>query len=302
MATAPQHTTAATQEPVVGQLDEIISATERKRRSLLDGAARVLGVESKKVLQMLRNVWKVPKGEPPLTDDEMFVGVSLVARFELDPIARDIYVTRRKTGELMTVIGLDGWIRILDRTEHYDGYEQEFGHDANGQVEWLETRIYSKKRSHPIVYRAFAAEYKRVAGPTADKLPVHMLGIFSLRHAARRFVPLGCHVMTEEEAEYLIRMDSQAEAPEPTTTGGSRLDRIKQQVGAKATPTAPSEPVVEPTEPEPPSLEEQIERALRPLVDDPVAFDSKLRELCKGQDEETKDRIGFVAYELRNGN
>lgn len=214
--TASQATHATTKPHVDANLDAVIAATQTRRRTLVEGAATVLGVMPNQVIPLLRNVWTVSKGQEQLTDSEMFSGISMIARYELDPIAREIYVTRSKDGRLMTVIGVDGWIKILDRTDHYDGMVQTFHENADGVVDWIETAIYSTKRKHPAVYRAYMVEYLRVAGFTAGKLPVHMLGIFSLRHAARRFTPLSGFIVTEEEAVYLSGTDADAGRKKPT--------------------------------------------------------------------------------------
>ena len=181
-------------------LEEALAATER-RQTLVSRASQQLGIDERRLLPMLRNVWKTSKGEPPLTDEEMFVGIGMIARFGLDPIAREIYVTRSKD-RLMTIVGIDGWVKILDRTDGYDGFEQELSFDKEGKVVWCETKIHSKLKSHPSVYRAYAVEYFAIAGFVGGKMPLHMLRIFSLRHAARLFTPLGASVMLEEEAEF----------------------------------------------------------------------------------------------------
>lgn len=183
-------------------LETVIRETEERRRSVIMEAASILMVPPNKVLTLLRNVWKVSKGQPEFTDEELFTGLSLIGRYHLDPIAKEVYVTRDKNGRLLNIVGIDGWIKILDRTDHYDGLEQVY-HEEKGEVVWLETRIYSTKRTRPTVYRAFMREYRALSGFVAEKAPIHMLGIFSLRHAARRFVPLGGHVVTEDEAVFM---------------------------------------------------------------------------------------------------
>jgi len=181
--------------------NEVIEYVPRAQ-SIRATAAQFLGVPPDKACDLLRNVWQTSKGQPPLTDAEMFVGMSMIARFGLDPIAREIYVTRTSKG-LCTIIGIDGWIKVLDRTDGYDGFEQRLEFDEHDELLWCETTIYSTRRSHPTKYRAYAAEYKQVSGFVAGLLPSHMLRIFSLRHAARLFTPIGGSVVTEEEARWM---------------------------------------------------------------------------------------------------
>ncbi len=189
-------------------LDAVLRETEQRRKGIVRSVGALLGVEADKVCEMLRNVWTTSEGKSPLTNQEMFTGMSLIARYELDPIAREVYVTRDGNGRLLTIIGIDGWIKILDRTDHYDGFDQELGGtDPSKHIEWVETRIFSKTRKHPTVYRAFASEYQKLGGYMAKKIPSHMLRLFSLRHAARLFTPIGGNVVTEEEARWMQKSD-----------------------------------------------------------------------------------------------
>ena len=245
MSTAQQGQQAQTVTTEREALDAVLAATPRVQ-SIRHTAAQFLGVPPERVCDLLRNVWATSKGQPPLTDAEMFVGMSMIARFGLDPIAREVYVTRTSKG-LVALVGLDGWIKILDRTEGYDGFEQELGWAENAtRLEWVETKIYSKLRSRPTTYRAYAVEYTRIAGPVAGQLAWHMLRIFSLRHAARLFTPIGGSVVTEEEARW---MDAYAQTPEDSRT---RRNVLKDKLDAAAKefepiPVQALEPINEPS-------------------------------------------------------
>lgn len=233
-APAAQHPKDTASGPNI--LDAVIAQT--REQSIANKAASFLGVPPEKVCALLRNVWKTSKGQPDLTNDEMFIGMSLVARYDLDPIAREVYVTRSSKG-LMTIIGIDGYIKILDRTEGYDGFEQELGWSKNGEkVEWVETRIFSKTRSHPTTYRAFAKEYDRISGMVAKQLPWHMLRLFSLRHATRLFTPLGGAVMTEEEARWINEAKCD-EPPAPVSDGLQPKPKAQPEQGEAEPPKEP---------------------------------------------------------------
>ena len=189
---------ATVEQPAL--LDPVIRATVN-RQSILQTSAAFLGVDPKHVYNVLRGIWGTTKGQPALTDAEIWRGLALISRYELDPFAREIYVTRDKQGRLMIILGIDGWIRVLNRTDHYDGFEQEL-EEQDGRILSVTTSIYSTKRSHATSYKAFASEYVKLGGFMAEKIPGHMLRLFSLRHAARLFTPLGGCV-TEEEARWI---------------------------------------------------------------------------------------------------
>jgi len=208
-----------------GPLDEAIAITQR--RSIRNATADRLEVPHDKVCDLLRNVWSVTKGNPPLTDQEMFSGMSMIARFDLDPIAREVYVTRDNKGRLMTIVALDGWMKILDRTDHYDGFEtlMKWEDEAETKIKSVTVTIHSTKRSHPAVYEAFEKEYAKLGGFMRGNIPWHMLRIFALRHAARLFTPLGGNVMLQEEADWINK--GRPPAPDSGPTHAEQAEAIK---------------------------------------------------------------------------
>jgi len=195
-------TTTQTEKSLEEMLGETLEATPRFQ-SMRHDTAKALGVTEDIVYDMLRNVWPVSdKNGGPLTAREMFLGMSLISRHDLDPITKEIYVTRNKEKGLLTIIGIDGWVKVLNRTPDYDGFDQEDEITDKGKVVKITTKIFSKSRSHPTVYPAYWIEYERVAGFVKNKMPIHMLRLFSIRHAARLFTNIG-GVTTAEEAEMM---------------------------------------------------------------------------------------------------
>lgn len=294
--------TAQQEKPQADDNREALARVLDVKSSLSGKAATLLGVPAAQVCKHLRNVWTVSNGKEPLTDQEMFQGISMIARYELDPIAREITVTRDGKGRLLTIIRIDGWIKILDRTDHYDGMdvEEHFGDDK--KIEWIETRIFSSKRTHPTVYRAHQSDYRNVAGPVAGSMPIHMLRLFSLRHAARLFTPLGGNVVTEEEAGIMMRgdfgdqsmRDSSGSNAIPGTELESRVGIKATQPLAKSSTTAKTVPKTEKstpkaTEPETTGEESIIDEARRMFAEcENRAYYSRLYDSYLGPDSTIK--------------
>lgn len=245
-------------------LDKTIEATPRQ--GVTAKVAAMLAVPESAVFSLLRNVWGTSKGQPPLTNNEMFEGMSMIARFDLDPISREVYVTRDNKGNLLTMVAIDGWVKILDRTDHYDGHEVtiKFAEGREGElaaVISVTTVIHSKKRSYPTPYEAFTEEYAKLSGFMAGKIPLHMLRIFSLRHAARLFTPLGGSVMLPEEAEW-IKRDSGQEMDDSHPSHEEQADAVQERREAQSAP-AP-EPTEKPADtPKPETTEDAVDVAMQ---------------------------------------
>ena len=259
MSTATQATApvAETQTVDPALLEAAIAATER-RQSLKEQAADYLQVPVDNMYAMLRHKWKTKKDEDPFTDGELFMGLSLIVKYDLDPMAKEIYLGRAKDGSLMIIIAIDGWIKIVHRTGDYNGHTQEMHFDEKGDLEWVDTTIYSKTREHPTVYRGFAKEYMRLGGFMKSSIPWHMLRLFSFRHAARFFAPIGGAVVTQEEARWM-QQDTTAESPGANTLA-DLADELTAKAAADAPPEEPEPTAETPVEPEPtPEVDQQEE-------------------------------------------
>lgn len=223
-------------------LDQAIDETDR--RSMVSRAAQRLGLETDRrdvVLRVLREqVFKPgprwnPKTErrepqPLFTDDELQTALVLIGAYGLDPFRKEIHVTRDNRGDVMTVIGVDAWIRLVREHPDFDGFEQAYGYEEH-DGEWCEVTIHSRTLSHPIRYRGYLREWiqrDRKGQPSGQwaKAPRHQLFIRCFCHAARFFSPFS---------------GVSVELPEPTDMSESE-SADHSVVAEEATQAAPAEP------------------------------------------------------------
>lgn len=150
MSTPRQQTTAVTR------------AKPQPQRSLVAEFASRMGVEPEKMLATLRaTAFKTGRNEAPVTNEEM-VGLLVVAQqFNLNPFTKEIYAFRDQKGGIMPIVGVDGWIRLMQSQVSFDGVE--FKYDEDG--EWVEATITRKDRSRPFTVREYLEECKRNTGP-----------------------------------------------------------------------------------------------------------------------------------------
>jgi phage recombination protein Bet len=112
---------------------------------------------------------------PAETTREQFAAFLLIAkRYNLDPIAREIYAFPTRAGGIQPVIGVDGWVRIINDQPQMDGIEFQDHLADNGELSAITCKIYRKDRAHPIELTEYMSECRRPT-ETWNRWPARML-------------------------------------------------------------------------------------------------------------------------------
>lgn len=105
-------------------------------------------------------------------NQEQVIALLVVAdQYKLNPFTREIYAFPAKGGGVMPIVGIDGWLRIINDHPQFDGMEFRESEErttvgkSNPAPEWMECIIYRKDRSHPTVAREYLAEVYRDTQP-----------------------------------------------------------------------------------------------------------------------------------------
>ncbi len=297
MSTQTQATEPAAETETVEQslLDAAVAATER-RKSIRQAGADYLGVSEDQVFDLLRHKWRPTKGQPEYSEAELIMALAMIPKYDLDPMAKEIYLGRAKDGALMIIIAIDGWIKIVHRTGDYNGHTQELHFDDGGELEWVDTTIYSKTREYPTVYRGFAKEYMRLGGFMKSSIPWHMLRLFSFRHAARFFAPIGGAVVTQEEARWMST-DTTGKSPSADSLPDLTADLNAKHGAATPPPDSP------PPEPQSPAAEApEAEATVEPAGEVDEAHESaNLRDVFVARQKRARTTDGIVKIEHEAG-
>lgn len=137
----------------------------------------------------------MPQGN---TEAEFQLAIEICAQTGLNPFKREIYFAK-PGGKFAAITGIDGYRRIAERDEMYDGMEGPFYSDDG--VNWSEAppsarpafakvAIHRKDRKVPFTKVVSMAEFYRQPAPNKgpgpwQTYPAHMLGIVAERHAMR---------------------------------------------------------------------------------------------------------------------
>jgi phage recombination protein Bet len=179
-------------------------------------------------------------------------------QYQLNPLTKEIYAFPAKTGGIIPIVSVDGWITIVQRHPQYDGHA--FVHEwkdgrIGGELVSITCQIRRKDRQYPIENTEFMDECRRDTEPWR-KWPSRMLRHKAFIQCARYAFGLS-GIYDEDEAERII-------AAEINVTPTAAKIQMPQRLQASSAPvvmqSAPAEvveisAVVEP-EPEP---EETVE-------------------------------------------
>lgn len=148
-----------------------------KRRALEVMADR-MSVDPTKLLETLKNTCF--KGA---TDVEMLALVVVANTYSLNPLLKEIYAFPGKGGGIVPVVGIDGWIKLMNSADSFDGIEFEFA-EADGKLVSCTATIHTKNRSHAVKVTEFLSECFRATEPW-KQMPRRMLRHKALIQASR---------------------------------------------------------------------------------------------------------------------
>jgi len=86
--------------------------------------------------------------------------------YNLNPWTKEIYAFPDKNGGIVPVIGVDGWIRMMNEHPQFESQEFRYpDHDDDEIPAWIECVIERKDRAKPTVVREYFSEVKRNTAP-----------------------------------------------------------------------------------------------------------------------------------------
>lgn len=188
--------------------------------SLLSKIAAKYSVDPSKMLTTLKAT--AFKGD---VSNEQLMALLIVAdQYGLNPWTKELYAFPDRQNGIVPVIGVDGWARIINSHDQFDG--MSFNQDA----EQCTCTIYRKDRQHPVEVTEYMSECKRNVGPWQSH-PRRMLRHKAMIQCARlAFGFVG--VYDQDEAERIVERDITPQADDPLPIGSSRTEAVKAKIKA----------------------------------------------------------------------
>ena len=138
------------------------------------------------------------KGE--VSDAQMTALMVVANQYGLNPWTKEIYAFPDRNNGIVPVVGVDGWSRIINSHEKFDGMEFEQDQESCTCV------IFRKDRTHPIKVTEWMSECKRDGVGPWKSHPKRMLRHKAMIQCARLAFGYG-GIYDQDEAERLVESD-----------------------------------------------------------------------------------------------
>ena len=173
--------------------------------SLISRFATRYNVEPSKLLTTLKAT-AFYSADSEVTNEQMMALLIVADQYHLNPFTREIYAfPDKKKGGIVPIVGVDGWSRIVNEQDAFDGVEFVDGPPSanhKGAPEWIECIMHRKDREHPTRIRERLIECYRDTGPWGSH-PARLLRHKAFMQCGRlAFALVG--IYDEDEAERII--------------------------------------------------------------------------------------------------
>lgn len=185
-----------------------------------------MGGENKELVETL----KATAFRGQVSDAQMAALLVVANQYALNPWTREVYAFPDKNNGIVPVVGVDGWSRIINTHQQFDG--MEFEQDA----ESCTCIIFRKDRRHPTKVTEWMSECSRNTGPWQSH-PKRMLRHKAMIQCARlAFGYTG--IFDQDEAERIVEAHREIDMgpadvveQKPATASQSVKDRVRAARG-----------------------------------------------------------------------
>ena len=199
--------------------------TSIAKRSVIGSLANRLDCDPTKLVPMLKKT-----AFATCRNDEEFMAMCMVSNtYGLNPVLREVYAFPSKSGAVVPIVSIDGWLKILNRHPALDGIEFEEGDDYCTAV------VYRKDREHPTKVTEWLSECRGTTEPW-KRWPRRMLRHKALIQCAR--VAFGFAGIYDEDEGERIAIAQAAEAAPKRVRRATAAELVATPGPAPALPPA----------------------------------------------------------------
>jgi phage recombination protein Bet len=200
--------------------------TTMAKRSVIVSLANRLECDPAKLVSLLQKT-AFAKCQTP----EEFQVLCLIAnKHNLNPLTKEIYAFPSKSGAVVPIVSIDGWLKIINRHPALDGIEFEEGDDYCTAI------VFRKDRGHPTKVTEWLSECRGTTEPWT-RWPKRMLRHKALIQCAR--VAFGFAGIYDEDEGERIAIAQAAEVAPKLVRRATAAELVGTSDLAPALPSVP---------------------------------------------------------------
>lgn len=217
-----------------------------KKPDLLKKMAEKYNMDPVKFYETIKNS-VFPSGKA--TNNQMAVFLQIAHEYDLHPFLGEIHPFESKVGGVSTIVGIDGWSKIVNRHRHYEGVEFEYEFDEDKNIVAVTAKIYRSDRQHHVEATEYLQECKRDTDPW-KQWPIRMLRHKAFIQAARYAFGLS-KIYDPDEAERIRESEAaQLDSVRVETKTQAKVDDFKERMATAQEAEFEETPVETPKEAE----------------------------------------------------
>jgi phage recombination protein Bet len=170
-----------------------VSTQVAPQGKLISRIAERYGVDGDKMLATLKQTAFRQRSKkdadnkflPPVevTNEQMMMLMVVADQYKLNPFTREIYAFPDDRGGIVPIVGVDGWIRIINERAELKSISFEYAPEGATDP-WISCTIERHDRNKPTEIREYLGECMRATDPWRD-MPKRMLRHKALIQCAR---------------------------------------------------------------------------------------------------------------------
>jgi len=151
------------------------------------------------------------------TNEQLAAFLAVAHEYKLNPFLKEIFAFPTKSGGVMPIVSIDGWLKIITRHPEFDWMDFAEEVSEDGKPFSYTCTIKRKDRERPTVVTEYYAECKRNTEPW-NQMPHRMMRHKSVKECGR--VAFGFSgIQDEDEARDAVqRVDAEAKPAIPAVT------------------------------------------------------------------------------------
>ena len=141
-----------------------------KKTSLIEKVAGRYSVDPGKLMNTLKATAFKQRNNEEITNEQMMALLVVADQYKLNPFTKEIYAFPDKQNGIVPIVGVDGWSRMMNENEYFDGIDFNYADKAESLdddhklcPQWIECVIYRKDRDHPTKVKEYLDEVYRPA-------------------------------------------------------------------------------------------------------------------------------------------